>query len=439
MKKRPDTKNQNSAKPETKPETKGQGSQPAPPPPEQSPSPESSGFYFNYRWFTSKTVRHATAMRKHVRRLINSQRDLLSAEAIREMDKAVNALNQAIYTGADKSQLEAKMTELENAANQWLRPYPNPGLRENIEVLLVALAVAMGIRTFFIQPFKIPTGSMQPTLFGVTSESLLNRPDFTIPSGWHRFKEWCEGASYIHVVAKNDGELEISPPVKLLIFNIYQQIKIGGRSHGVWFPPDYGQATLEQRTGIQSGMQVKAGEEVVKLKVIAGDYLFVNRMTYNFRRPERGEIIVFETRGIDEDARFQFKIPGDQFYIKRLVGLGGECLQIKKDSVGRKELYHLVVNGTNLDASTHGFENVYGGQEVSVTGNKYEYVGHAPLGLFANGREVTVSPGRLMVMGDNTMNSQDSRYFGDFDEHAVIGKSWFVYWPLSSRFGLGYR
>jgi len=34
---------------------------------------------------------------------------------------------------------------------------------------LVALAVAMGIRTFFLQPFKIPTGSMQPTLFGVTS------------------------------------------------------------------------------------------------------------------------------------------------------------------------------------------------------------------------------------------------------------------------------
>ena len=58
---------------------------------------------------------------------------------------------------------------LEKVANKWLKPYPNAAWRENVEVLLVALAVAMGIRTFFLQPFKIPTGSMQPTLYGVTS------------------------------------------------------------------------------------------------------------------------------------------------------------------------------------------------------------------------------------------------------------------------------
>jgi len=61
------------------------------------------------------------------------------------------------------------MENLEKAANKWLKPYPNAGYRENGEVLLVALTVAMGIRTFFLQPFKIPTGSMQPTLYGVTS------------------------------------------------------------------------------------------------------------------------------------------------------------------------------------------------------------------------------------------------------------------------------
>ena len=68
-----------------------------------------------------------------------------------------------------------EMGELEYAANKWLKPYPNAGIRENVEVLLVALAVAMGIRTFFLQPFKIPTGSMQPTLFGVTSSRILPR------------------------------------------------------------------------------------------------------------------------------------------------------------------------------------------------------------------------------------------------------------------------
>ena len=66
------------------------------------------------------------------------------------------------------------MEELEFAANKWLKLYPNAMWRENVEVLLVAIAVAMAIRTFFLQPFKIPTGSMQPTLYGVTS-----MPDFS--------------------------------------------------------------------------------------------------------------------------------------------------------------------------------------------------------------------------------------------------------------------
>jgi len=39
------------------------------------------------------------------------------------------------------------------------------------------------------------------------------------------------------------------------------------------------------------------------------------------------------------------------------------------------------------------------------------------------------------VMGDNTMNSLDSRYWGDFPATSIIGKSFFVYWPITSRFG----
>ncbi len=65
-------------------------------------------------------------------------------------------------------------------------------IAENVEVLLVALAVAMAIRTFFLQPFKIPTGSMQPTLFGVNSENLLGDKSFVRPTGWERVKEWFE-------------------------------------------------------------------------------------------------------------------------------------------------------------------------------------------------------------------------------------------------------
>jgi signal peptidase I len=114
------------------------------------------------RWFLSRTVRDATAMGKHVRKLLHHQRDILSPEAVEGIHKALASLNAVLAGKVSKAELQKEMQNLENAANKWLIPYPHPGWRENVEVLLVALAVAMAIRTFFLQPFKIPTGSMQP-------------------------------------------------------------------------------------------------------------------------------------------------------------------------------------------------------------------------------------------------------------------------------------
>src|SRR5207245_7725422 len=146
------------------------------------------------RWFGSKTVRHASAMGKHVRKILNHQSDILSAQAVENITAANEALKQALANGADKAALEKQMEKLETAAGKWLKPYPNAAWRENVEVLLVALTVAMGIRTFFLQPFKIPTRSMQPTLFGVTSYDLRKRPNVQRPTGRDAVKEWLGGA-----------------------------------------------------------------------------------------------------------------------------------------------------------------------------------------------------------------------------------------------------
>jgi len=145
-------------------------------------------------------------MRNHVAKILNHQRDILSPQAVEALQGSMQDLQKAIADPADKAALEKQMEKLENVANKWLKPYPNAAWRENVEVLLVALTVAMGIRTFFVQPFKIPTGSMQPTLFGVNSRNLINEPDFKIPTGWARVREWFEGISYLHVVAENDGK-----------------------------------------------------------------------------------------------------------------------------------------------------------------------------------------------------------------------------------------
>jgi signal peptidase I len=387
-------------------------------------------------------------MRKHVQKLLNHQKDILSPQAVEGLQRALRDMDAVIASNGDKAALEQQMQSLEKTANKWLKPYPNPVGRENIEVLLVALTVAMGIRTFLLQPFKIPTGSMQPTLFGVTATNLKDIPNFKPPTGWEAVREWFAGVSYIHKVAEEDGDLKpIDPPVGFRILNLWQTIAVGNRTYTILFPPDYGEKTLGTLAGIQPGDTFHKGEDIVNLRVRAGDHLFVDRVTYNFRPPKRGEIIVFETKGIPEEQRFRWHIPGDQFYIKRLVGLGGETISIKDDHIVTNNLVavgHLVVNGKELSASTPHFENLYSynGFPPGVKGIPYRenhYYGHARIENLLDGREFKIQPRHLYVMGDNTMNSLDSRFWGDFPREYVIGRSFFVYWPITDRFGWGYH
>jgi len=390
-----------------------------------------------FNLFSSKTVRDAISMHKHVQKLLNHQRDILKPEAVGAVETAIGQLKQAASDKADKTALEKQMQALEKAATSWLKPYPNAAWRENIEVLLVALAVAMWIRTFFLQPFKIPTGSMQPTLYGVTSKNLREDPTQQIPTGLDRVRQWFGGVSYLHIVAKEDGDLEyVGRPARLLILQLWQRLQVGGKTYTIWFPPDYGSSTLEARAGLQGRQRFHKGDDIIKLQVKAGDHLFVDRLAYNFRSPERGEIIVFETKGIPEENRLDFGIPGDQFYIKRLVGLGNELVQIGSDR-------HLVIDGKRLDSSTPRFGRIYS-FDPTKPGRDSEYSGHykGP-GLsryFSNHPEgVKIPPKSFMAMGDNTMNSLDSRSWGPFPSEYVIGRSFFVYWPITDRFGWGYR
>lgn len=407
-------------------------------------------------WFLSRRVRVATHMYKHVQKILNAQRDLLSAEAIQNVQKAIADLRNTLRTNPKRPALDAKMTEFEAAANKWLKPYPSAGLRENVEVLLVAIAVAMGIRTFFLQPFKIPTGSMQPTLFGITpphydaaSGNFINRPEVKFPNPVAAFCNfWYRGVSYTHAVAKDSGQFRIidEQPLRLLLFDLRQRFQIGNTVHTIWFPPDnvFRRAGLVDHYGSPTPKTFHRGEDVVKVRVISGDHLFVDRVSYNFRRPTRGEIIVFETKGINHPH-----ISGD-FYIKRMVAMDGEQVRIGNDR-------HLVIDGKRLDERTPHFENVYffdanrppGDSQYSGHLNNFvaRAFGHGDLApLFPNENDgETVRPNHYMVMGDNTVNSSDSRTWGDFPRENVIGKSFFVYWPIGSqdgrdsRFGWGTR
>ena len=124
------------------------------------------------------------------------------------------------------------------------------------------------------------------------------------------------------------------------------------------------------------------------------------------------------------------------------VALGGDRVQLGDDR-------HLLINGQRLDAATPHFENVYSFQHDSKghpkePARESHYSGHvndprlAPY-FFGKPDGVRVTPDHYMVMGDNTVNSLDSRTWGDFPSTNVIGKSFFVYWPITDRFGWGHR
>lgn len=383
------------------------------------------------RWFLSRTVRQANDLCHRVEKILNAQRDLLAPQAIAAVGASIQEL-RAAASQADAKVIETRANDLEASAKKWLRPYPNASVRENVDVILVALVVALGIRTFFLQPMAIPTGSMQPTLYGITQQDLRTDPASVIPGGLTRiFNAVARGIWYYHVTAVEDGVFRGFQPPQVVGFVKKQAMVVGDRSYTIWFPPD----ELDRRAGLRRGDTFRSGQDILKLKVISGDRLFVDRFSYNFRRPARGDIVIFASSGLPE-------LTQDTHYIKRLIGLGGEKIRILNDR-------HVSINGQELDASTPHFENIYSfkgpPREDHYSGHVNTYAAqragrNIDAKLFPNeDAVVTVPEHNYFVLGDNTMNSFDSRYWGFVPQDHIVGKFSFVFWPISPRFGWAVR
>jgi signal peptidase I len=232
------------------------------------------------------------------------------------------------------------------------------------------------------------------------------------------------------VTAKSEGELEeVIEPAWLHPFAQYR-FRIGDTWYRVRTSLDH----FLQRAGVETERVYRPGETVLRFSFTHGDYILVDRFTYNFRRPRRGEIVVFETRDIEE-------LPSDQYYVKRLVALGSDRVRIGNDR-------HLVINDQRLDETTPGFEALYTSRDDRVP---TAYAGHinatvaAWIGLrrperlarlFPDEETVyEVRPKHALVMGDNALFSLDSRVWGDLPYRNLMGRAWYVYWPLSERVG----
>lgn len=147
---------------------------------------------------------------------------------------------------------------------------------------------------------------------------------------------------------------------------------------------------------------------------VEGEKLFLNKLSYNFSSPERGDIIVFlqgeVNKGIGdrlmnvlEDIKMNFeRNPRRNRYIKRVIGIPGDKIDMKDGKV--------YVNDKLLEE-----EYIKG----ITSKNALEY-------------PVTVPKEKLFVMGDNREHSADSRIFGFVDYRSVEGKVSYKLWPVAS-------
>src|SRR6267378_3234175 len=191
--------------------------------------------------------------------------------------------------------------------------------RENCEVILVAIVVAIGIRSYFLQPFKIPTGSMQPTLNGIIGyPSTAPAPNILRQIG----EFIVMGRNYINVVSREDDQLLEIQPRKMFFFFTFSQLICQRQKYLVYAPPD----TLSHDFNVFPGRMYHRGDIIARGAIDTGDQVFVDKFSYNFVKPHRGDVFVFRTNhipGIREDPE-----AGSPFYIKRLAGLPGDTLRI---------------------------------------------------------------------------------------------------------------
>ena len=127
-----------------------------------------------------------------------------------------------------------------------------------------------------------------------------------------------------------------------------------------------------------------------------GEYLVIDELSYRFRDPRRGEVVVFKYPNNHE-----------QFFIKRLVGLPGDTVQVGGGQVTIANVTYS--QGAVLDESSYLPEGIRtGGQQT-----------------------LQLHDGEYFVLGDNRAASSDSRQWGVLQDNEIVGRAAFRAWPLT--------
>ena len=360
--------------------------------------------------FTPRYVKHSRLLLRHARKYLRYKHDVLSGSDREEIVTGMENLRSALRQ-RDHERVHGLADILDKTLHRLTPVSWESHWRENCEVILVAIVVAVGIRSYFLQPFKIPTGSMQPTLNGIIGRPSTEPP----PNLLRQIGEFIAlGRNYVNVVSREDDQVLQIEQKKFLFFFTLSRLICERQNFLVYAPPE----TLSHDFKVFPGRTYRRGEIIARGTVDTGDQVFVDKFSYNFVKPHRGDVFVFRTNhiaGIREDPE-----TGSPFYIKRLAGLPGDRLRINPP--------FLYIN--EKKAEGYGF--------ARVMEAKPPYRGYGPGHdyLAEPNRSFTVPWNGYFALGDNSYNSYDSRYWGAVPEENLVGRGLFVYWPFYPHWGL---
>lgn len=418
---------------------------------------------------------HAANWLEVAERVFNFRRDQLSDAQRQLLADTVAELKALLKAKADTAKLKRGIEALEGVLQKTGgRQYPANSIVENVEFFLVAAIVILGLRAYFIQPFKIPTNSMWPTYYGMTHEIFKPGEEPSLLQSAGRFLAL--GASRYEVIAPADGDLKVPVLNNLRIAYTLKRDRmfwvipttvreytflVDGTPTRIVVPADFdlekvleekfagkgenlsanlrnlfgetgtnpetsminisagGPSSSERVFWLPLAKNVKQGEKVISFDILTGDLLFVDRISYNFFPPKVGQGFVFKTENIN--SNYMQDYAGNQtkqYYIKRLVGAPGDTLAVN-DAM-------LIRNDQPIEGAAAFAQNA---QRAG------KYAGYSNVGFLSEGKTLTVEPRSYFAMGDNSRNSLDSRYWGFVPEKDVVGKPLFIYYPLTKRWG----
>lgn len=378
-------------------------------------------------FFTPKFVKQGRLYIKEAQKRVDYNRDRWTPEVIEAFNREVVRLTDAVKS-RDEVAVKTSEETLDKMCGEHCPLGRHASIAENVEVILVAIIVALGIRTYFLQPFTIPTSSMYPTLNGITGKSTPTEPPNFLVRAFHTA---AYGRSWFNIVAEADETVtRVAEEKRPYWRRFFTYTRVDTNAGNTYWIND-AERPVGDTFAIFQGRTYKKGEPIARGYTDTGDHVFVDKISYHFRKPTRGEVFVFTTQNIPAMGN-----PGrpprkpSQFYIKRLAGLPGDELRI-----AAPELFH---NGER--AKEPGFVRVMQGSNSKPWN---EYRGYSnPMGQILGTPDATYSipEDRYFALGDNSYNSSDGRAWGTVPEENLMGPGFFVYWPFlrdrESHFGL---